>query len=73
MLPNVLAVDASHNSSVFFERPPFDYPDSSFEQKIGQVCAQNGRTLEFEVVGDRSNFIGFTKHRSPNQMQDSQT
>ena len=39
------------------ERPPllitFNTP---FEQKIGPVCAPNGPTLEFEVVGDRTNF-----------------
>ena len=58
MLPNVLPVEASHSSLDIFERPPLLITfDSSFEQKIGPLYAPNGPTLEFEVTGDRTNFI----------------
>ena len=58
MLPNVLPVEASHSSLDIFERPPLLITfDTSFEQKIGPVYAPNGPTLEFEVTGDRTNFI----------------
>ena len=58
MLPNVLPVEASHSSLDIFERPPLLITfNTSFEQKIGPVYAPNGPTLEFEVVGDRTNFI----------------
>ena len=58
MLPNVLPVEASHSSLDLFERPPLLITfDTSFEQKVGPLYAPNGPTLEFEVVGDRTNFI----------------
>ena len=58
MLPNVLPIEASHSSLDIFERPPLLVTfDSSFEQKIGPLYAPNGPTLEFEVTGDRTNFI----------------
>ena len=58
MLPNVLPVEASHSSLDIFERPPLLITfDSSFEQKVGPLYAPNGPTLEFEVTGDRTNFI----------------
>lgn len=58
MLPNVLPVEASHSSLDIFDRPPLLITfDTSFEQKIGPLYAPNGPTLEFEVVGDRTNFI----------------
>ena len=31
--------------------------DTSFEQKVGPFYSLNGPTLEFEVVGDRTNFF----------------
>ena len=58
MLPNVLPVEASHSSLEIFERPPvLNTFNTSFEQRIGSVYAPNGPTLEFEVGGDRFNFI----------------
>ena len=58
MLPNVLTVEASHSSLEIFESPPvLNTFNTSFEQRIGSVYAPNGPTLEFEVVGDRTNFI----------------
>ena len=58
MLPNVLPVEASHSSWDLFERPPILITfDTSFEQKLGPLYSPNGPTLEFEVVGHRTNFI----------------
>ena len=58
MLPNVLPVEASHSSLDLFERPPVLITfDTSFEQKVVPLYSPNGPTLEFEVVGDRTNFI----------------
>ena len=58
MLPNILPNEASHCSRGIFERPPLIFTfDTSFEQKVGPAYAQNGPIVEFEVVGDRTNFI----------------
>ena len=58
MLPNVLPVEASRSSIDIIERPPILITsNTSFEHKIGPVYAPNGPTLEFEVVGDRTNFF----------------
>lgn len=58
MITNLLPVEATHSSLDLFEKPPllitFDY---SFEQKIGPAYSPNGPNLEFEVTGDRNNFI----------------
>ena len=62
MLPNILPLEASHSSLDLFERSPVLITfDSSFEQKIGPVYSPNGPTLEFEVVGDRNNFLDLQK------------
>ena len=58
MLPNNLPVEANHSSLDLFEKPSLLVTfDTSFEQKVGPLYAPNGPTLEFEVVGDRTNFI----------------
>ena len=58
MLHNILPLEASHSSLDIFERSPVLITfDSSFEQKIGPSYSSNGPTLEFEVVGDRNNFL----------------
>ena len=58
MLPNVLPVEASLISLDLFERPPSsDHISYFFEQKVGPLYSPNGPNLEFEVVGDRTNFI----------------
>ena len=55
---NALAIETSHTSLNIFERPQLSGKfDESFEQKIGPLYAPNGQTLEFEVTGDRTNFI----------------
>ena len=62
MLPNILPLEASHSSLDIFERSPVLITfDSSFEQKIGPIYSPNGPTLEFEVVGDRNNFLDLQK------------
>ena len=35
--------------------------DQSFEPKTGPLCSPSGSSLEFEVVGDRNNFIDLQK------------
>ena len=50
--------ESPHSSLHIFERPPLSITfNTSFEQKIGPVYAPNGPTLEFEVIGDRTNLI----------------
>ena len=62
MLPNILPLEASHSSRENTERSPNLITfDSSFEQKIGPIYSPNGPTLEFEVVGDRNNFLDLQK------------
>ena len=62
MLPNNLPLKASHSSLDIFEQSPVLITfDSSFEHKIGPIYSPNGPTLEFEVVGDRNNFLDLQK------------
>ena len=62
MITNLLPIEATHSSLDLFEKAPllvtFDY---GFEQKIGPAYSPNGPNLEFEVVGDRNNFIDMQK------------
>ena len=61
-MPNILPLETSHSSLDIFERSPVLITfDSSFEQKIGPIYSPNGPTLEFEVVGDRNNFLDLQK------------
>lgn len=58
MIANLLPVEATHTSLDLFEKPPLLVTfDGSFEQKIGPLYSPSGALLEFEVVGDRNNFI----------------
>lgn len=62
MLPNILPIEASHTSLDIFERSPVLITfDSSFEQKVGPTYSPDGPTLEFEIVGDRNNFLDLQK------------
>ena len=62
MITNLLPVEATHSSLDVFEKPSLLVTfDSSFEQKIGSAYSADGPTLEFEVVGDRNNFIDLQK------------
>ena len=55
---NALPIGTSHTSLDIFERPQLLVNfDRSFKQKIGPQYNPNGPTLEFEVKGDRTNFI----------------
>ena len=58
MIANLLPHEATHSSLDVFEKPPLLVSfNNSFEQKIGPIYSPNGPQLEFEVVGDRNNFI----------------
>ena len=58
MLPNVLPVEASHSSLDLFRRHPVRSTfDTSFEQTVRILHSRNRPTLDFEVVGDGTNFI----------------
>ena len=62
MLLNKLPVAANHNSSDLFEKSPLLVTfDTSFEHEIGPFPAPNGPTLEFDLIGDRNNFIDLQK------------
>ena len=62
MIGKILTTEATHSSLDLFEKPAllvtFDW---SFCQKVGPVYSPNGPMLEFEVAGDRNNFIDLQK------------
>ena len=54
--------EATHSSLDLFEKPPLLVTfDQSFEQKTVPLYSPSGSSLEFEVVGDRNNFIDLQK------------
>ena len=54
----VIPSEATHSSLDLFEKPPLLVTfDQSLEQKTGPLYSPSGSSLEFEVVGDRNNFI----------------
>ena len=58
----VIPSEATHSSLDLFEKPPLLVTfDQSFEQKTGPLYSPSGSPLEFEVVGDRNNFIDLQK------------
>ena len=58
----VIPSEATHSSLDIFEKPPLLVTfDQSFEQKSGPLYSPSGSSLEFEVVGDRNNFIDLQK------------
>ena len=58
----VIPSEATHSSLDLFEKPPLVVTfDQSFEQKTGPLYSPSGSSLEFEVVGDRNNFIDLQK------------
>ena len=58
----VIPSEASHSSLDLLEKPPLLVTfDQSFEQKTGPLYSPSGSSLEFEVVGDRNNFIDLQK------------
>ena len=69
MIANLLPTKATHRSLDLFEKPALLVTfDGSFCQKLGPVYSTNGRMLEFEISGDRNNFIDLHKIFSRNQM-----
>ena len=62
MIANLLPSEAVHSSLDLFEKPSLLVTfDGSFCQKLGPVYSPNGPMLEFEVAGDRKNFIDLQK------------
>ena len=58
----MLPTEATHSSLDLFETPALLVVfDGSFCQKVGPVYSPNGPMLEFEVTGDRNNFIDLQK------------
>ena len=58
----VIPSEATHSSLDLFEKAPLLVTfDQSFEQKTGPLYSPSGSSLEFEVVGDRNNFIDLQK------------
>ena len=63
MIGNMLPTEATHSSLDLFEKPALLVTfDGSFCQKVGPVYRPNGPMLEFEVAGDRNNFIDLQKN-----------
>ena len=70
MIANLLPKEANHSSLGLFEKPALLVIfDGRFCQKWGPVYSPDGFMLEFEVSGDRSNFIDLQKSFCGNQMQ----
>ena len=62
MIGNMLPTEATHSSLDLFEKPALLVTfDGSFCQKVEPVYSPNGPMLEFEVAGDRNNFIDLQK------------
>ena len=62
MIANPLPSEATHSSPDLFEKPFLLVTvDGSFCQKLGPVYSSSGPMLEFEVAGDRKNFIDLQK------------
>ena len=62
MIGNMLPAEATHSLLDLFEKPALLVTfDGSFCQKLGPVYSPNGPMLEFEVAGDRNNFIDLQK------------
>ena len=62
MIANSLPTEATHSSLDLIEKPALLVTfDGSFCQKLGPVYSPNGPIIEFEVSGDRNNFIYLPK------------
>ena len=58
MISILLLTEATHSSLYLFEKPPLLVTfENAFTQKIGLSYSPDGPMLEFEVLGDRNNFI----------------
>ena len=64
MISNLLPTEATHSSLDLFEKPPLLVTtENAFTQKIGPSYSPDGPMLEFEVLGDRNNFIDLQRTR----------
>ena len=62
MIANLLPNEATHSSLDLFEKQPLLINfENAFDQKIGPVYSANGPMLEFEITGDRNNFVDLQK------------
>ena len=62
MIANLLPNEATHSSLDLFEEPALLVTfDESFCQKVGPVYSPDVPMFEFEVTGDRNNFIDLQK------------
>ena len=62
MNTNLLPAAATHKTLDLFEKQPLLITfDKAFTQKVGPLYSPDGQMLEFEVVGDRNNFIDLQK------------
>ena len=62
MIANLLPSEATHSSLDLFEKPSLLVTfEASFCQKLCPIYSPNGPMLEFEVAGDRNNFIDLQK------------
>ena len=64
MISNLIPSEATHSSLDLFEKPPLLVTfENAFTQKIGPSYSPDGPMLEFEVLGDRNNFIDLQRTR----------
>ena len=62
MITNLLPAEATHTTLDLFEKQPLLITfDNAFTQKVGPSYSPEGPMLEFEVLGDRNNFIEIQK------------
>ena len=62
MIANLLPNEATHSSLDLFEKLALLVTfNGNFCQKLGPVYSPDGPMLEFEVAGDRNNFIDLQK------------
>ena len=63
MIANLLPNEATHSSLDLFEKQPLLITfENAFDQKIGLDYSPNGPMLEFEITGDRNNFVDLQKN-----------
>ena len=62
MITNLIPSEATHTTFDLFEKQPLLITfDNAFTQKVGPSYSPDGPMLEFEVLGDRNNFIDLQK------------
>ena len=62
MIANLLPSETIPSSLNLFEKPSLLVIFDGSCQKLGPIYSPNGRMLEFEVAGDRNNFIDLLKN-----------